>query len=133
MAPSPMRRCSPRALPGLLLMLLLATQAQAQSPAAVRPDPLDPKAAVPSVRYTSAFAQYRRLEDNKPVGWREANDTVTRIGGWRVYTREAQQPDAAAAEQPAAPTSAPTQTPAPAPAPAPAAKAMPAAPAGHKH
>jgi hypothetical protein len=125
MAPTPTRRRRPCALPSLAFTLLLAAQAQAQSPAPTRPDPLDPKAAVPSVRYESAFAQFRPLGDGKPVGWREANDAVARIGGWRVYTREAQQPDPAAVEKPAAPSQAPAS--------APAAKPMPSAPSGHKH
>jgi hypothetical protein len=93
MVPNPMRRRSPCALPSLLFTLLLAAQAQAQSPATTRPDPLDPKAQVPSVRYESSFAQFRRIGDDKPVAWREANDAVARIGGWRVYAREAQQPE----------------------------------------
>ena len=41
-----------------------------------------------------AVFQYRRLGDETHP-WREANDTVNRIGGWRVYAREAQQPDPA--------------------------------------
>ena len=82
---------SPSALPRLLLTLLLAAPAQAQTPIPTRPDPLDPKVQVPSVRYESSFAQFRRIGDDKPVAWREANDAVARIGGWRVYAREASQ------------------------------------------
>jgi len=87
----------------LLAASLLATlTAQAQPAAkAARPDPLDPKASVPTLSYESSFSQYRRLGDEKPVSWRDANDTVTRIGGWRVYAREAQQPDPAPAATPA--------------------------------
>lgn len=73
-------------------LVLAAWAAQAQSPAAApRPDPLDPQAKVPAFSYQSSLARERRPEDDKPISWREANDTVTRIGGWRVYTREAQQ------------------------------------------
>ena len=117
----------PRAVHSALLAAsLLATLTVQAQPAAkaARPDPLDPKASVPTLRYESPFAQSRRLGDEKPVSWRDANDTVTRIGGWRVYAREAQQPDAA-----------PPTTPAPAAKPAdtlPAAKPMPMPmPAGH--
>ena len=139
MVPNPMRRRSPCVLPSLLFTLLLAAQAQAQSPATTRPDPLDPKAQVPSVRYESSFAQFRRIGDDKPVAWREANDAVARIGGWRVYAREAQQPEPSVAEKPAAPALAPAPATAnapalaPAPAPAPAAKPMPPGHSGHKH
>ena len=76
-----------------------AVQAQgAGSPtaaAATRPDPLDAKASVPGLTYRSPFARFRSLGDDKPISWREANDAVARIGGWRVYAREAQQPEAA--------------------------------------
>ena len=78
----------------------LAAQAQVTSspgsahPApSVRPDPLDAKASVPALSYRSSFARYRGLGEDKPVSWREANDAVARIGGWRVYAREAQQPE----------------------------------------
>ena len=75
-----------------------AAQAQgAGSPAAApatRPDPLNAKANVPALTYSSAFSRFRGMGDGKPVSWREANDAVARIGGWRVYAREAQQPDA---------------------------------------
>ena len=127
MVPTPTRRRRPCMLSSLLFTLLVATQAQAQSSSTPRPDPLDPKAQVPSVRYESAFAKFRRIGDDKPVAWREANDAVARIGGWRVYAREAQQPESAAAAKQAAPSAAPASTAQP------AAMPMPAGPSGHKH
>ena len=90
----------------------LAAQAQgASSPGSanpaptVRPDPLDAKASVPALSYRSSFSRYRGLGEDKPLSWREANDAVARIGGWRVYAREAQQPDATSsgADAPTAP------------------------------
>ena len=131
----PMRRCVPCVpcvLSSLLFTCLLSAQAQVQSPT-TRPDPLDSKAKVPAVRYESAFAQFRRIGDDKPVAWREANDAVARIGGWRVYAREAQQPDPAAADKPAAPAQAAAPASAPAAKPLPSGPAGPAGPAGHKH
>jgi len=118
-----------RALPPLLS--LAALTAQAQSPAtSSRPDPLDSQATVPALNYQSSFAQNRALSGEKVISWREANDSVARIGGWRVYAREAQQSDAAQA-----PASVPVAEPtAPAPAAAAAAAAKPASaamPAGH--
>ena len=124
-------------LASLLFACLLPALAQAQAQARAQPaittgaDPLDAGAQVPAVRYESAFAQFRRIGDDKPVAWREANDAVARIGGWRVYAREAQQADPAAAEKPAAP--APAVAPASSPASAPVAKPLPPGPAGHKH
>ena len=80
MVPIPTRRRMPCAVSSLLFTMLLVAQAQAQSPTTNRPDPLDPKAQVPSVRYESSFAQFRRIGDDKPLAWREANDAVARIG-----------------------------------------------------
>ena len=123
------------------LLATLTAQAQPASKAA-RPDPLDPKASVPALSYESSFSQYRRMGDEKPVSWRDANDTVTRIGGWRVYAREAQQPDPAPAAMPGdikpaanAPGAAPATKPAdaaPAAKPNESAKPMPAGHGGHK-
>jgi hypothetical protein len=114
------------------LIATLATQAQPAAKAA-RPDPLDAKASVPTLSYESSFAQYRRLGDEKPVSWRDANDTVTRIGGWRVYAREAQQPDPAPAAKPGngAPATKPVDA-GPAPNPNDSAKPMPDGHGGHK-
>ena len=89
------------------------------------------RSSVPALSYESSFSQYRRLGDEKPVSWRDANDTVTRIGGWRVYAREAQQLDPAPAVKPgdAAPATKPVDA-APAAKPNDPAKPMPM-PAGH--
>lgn len=109
----------------LAASLLAALTAQAQTATKpARPDPLDPDAKVPALRYESALVPARRQGDDKPVTWREANDTVTRIGGWRVYTREAHQPDPAPAAKPvdATPAAKPNET----------AKPMPAGHHGHK-
>ena len=120
------------ALLAALLLTTLTAQAQAAGKAA-RPDPLDPKASVPALSYESSFSQYRRLGDEKPVSWRDANDTVARIGGWRVYAREAQQPDPAPAAKPgdAVPATKPVDA-APAAKPNDSAKPMPAGHGGHK-
>ncbi len=127
MVPTLSRRRMPRALPSLLCSFLLTAQALAQSSSGTgRPDPLDPKATVPVLRYESVVASHRRLGDEKTVSWRDANDAVARIGGWRVYAREAQLPDAPAPvpSLPAAkPPGMPTDT---------THKPMPAGHGGHK-
>ncbi|MBS0440697.1 MAG: hypothetical protein JSR38_01995 [Proteobacteria bacterium] len=94
-----------------------AAAAQTLPSEARKPDSLDPRASVPAVVYESAFSRYRRTADDKAISWREANDTAARIGGWRVYAREAQQPDPAASASAATPAQ-------------PATKAMPM-PQGH--
>jgi hypothetical protein len=76
--------------------LSLAALAQAQT-AQPAPDPLDPRAEVPPAQHRSAMAGYRPLSE-APVGsWKEANERVNRIGGWRAYAREAAQPASAPA------------------------------------
>jgi hypothetical protein len=39
------------------------------------------------------FQQYRGWRDEPLQDWREANQRVGEIGGWRTYLREAQQSD----------------------------------------
>ena len=76
--------------------LLAAGAAAAQS----APPPQAPDPAPSSFR--SALEGYQPYAE-QPVGsWRDANDTVGRIGGWRAYAREA----AASAAEPR-PSSAP--------------------------
>jgi len=45
--------------------------------------------------YRSPFAAYRADKIEEPRSWREVNDRVGSIGGWRVYAREAQEPPSA--------------------------------------
>lgn len=81
-----------------LALMIAASIAQAQVESRKQhPDPLDPQASVPAVIYQSPLADYRRLGEDKQVPWSQANDTVNRIGGWRTYAREAQQPETAGA------------------------------------
>jgi hypothetical protein len=84
-----------------------------------RPDPADPKAAVPALRYQSAFADYKPWRDAKPGEWRAANDTV----------RDAAAQGGAHAGH-AMPAASPTS--APPPAPKASAPAMPGH-GGHHH
>lgn len=126
----------PAATPAALLAGLLAAALTAHAQPAPKPtraDPLDPQASVPSLSYRSSFTQYRGLDDGKPISWREANDTVARIGGWRVYARDAQQPDPASEPKSAGPTPAKPATPvAPSAGSNEKAKPMPAGHGGHK-
>lgn len=105
-------------LRGLFALTLLAAasaaQSQGQASRPERPDPLDAQAPVPAAAYQSPLSGYRRLGEDKPVPWRAANETVNRIGGWRAYAREAQQPEPAASTPAgrAAPAAAPATAPA---------------------
>ncbi|MBI5655463.1 MAG: hypothetical protein HZC44_00995 [Geobacter sp.] len=43
-------------------------------------------------QYQSAFTHYYSFNEQPVLPWRETNDTVGKIGGWRSYVREASQP-----------------------------------------
>ena len=128
-----------------LLWALCASAASAQSTMPPPRSPADPgnaQAAVPAVAYRSALSGYRRLGADTLLPWREANDEVARIGGWRAYLREASQaqsapqPAAQAAQQPTALPAGPPSPAGQAVTPAAAASAPPAAAtpmhSGHK-
>lgn len=83
-------------MPVALCAAALAAAAQTLPSTVRKADPLDASASVPAVAYESTFSRYRRAGDDKLIPWRDANDTAARIGGWRTYAREAQQPEPAA-------------------------------------
>lgn len=92
-------------LPMAWLAAVMAAHAGSVPPATSSspPSPLD--ATVPVLRLTheSALARYRGLTDTEATrSWKETNEHVGRIGGWRVYAREAQQPESAPTTAPAA-------------------------------
>jgi len=100
--------------------LLFSPAAVAQTAARSDPAAADVIVPVPPLTYASPFARYRAYVDAEVAPWRETNDTVGRIGGWREYAREA-------AQSAAAPAVTGQSVPAgPAPVPAPAAS-------GHDH
>jgi hypothetical protein len=73
--------------------------------------------------YASAFTSYQRFQDAQPGSWRDVNQTVNRIGGWRAYARQAQEPQELQLRQepqaPAAPAKENTNTNAATPSPTP--------------
>ena len=102
--------------------LLLSAAAPAQN--TPRSDPLDPKAATAPLVYRSTLSGYKPLAaESPPVMWRDANDAVLRIGGWRAYAREAAAP-AASGPASAAPAASAAEPGPPQPA---------APPSGHRH
>jgi hypothetical protein len=92
-APLNLLLCAALALLACIALALLGVPAPAFAQPAAAADPLNAKASVPPTAYRSAFTSYRRLGEVPAVSWREANDAVARIGGWRVYAREAGQPE----------------------------------------
>jgi hypothetical protein len=107
--------------PATLCALAFAATAQTPPSTARKADPLDASVAVPAMACESAVGRYRRAGEDMAIPWHESNDTAARIGGWRAYARQAQQPDPV----PSAPAAAPAKT-------GPKAMPMPQAHGGHK-
>lgn len=99
-----------------------------------RAGPADASASVPRVVHQSSFSAYRGFSDQEVKDWRESNDNVGRIGGWRTYAQESQpsKPAAKTPPPPAADGMAPKPAPggrSPLPPPAASPSASPAVPA----
>ena len=71
------------------LTVLVALGAHAQTPG-------------PATDSEPALAAYQPFQDVKLAPWKESNDTVGRVGGWRAYAREAQGEQTPAPAAPAA-------------------------------
>ena len=61
-------------------LVALAPHALAQQQTE-KPQPTDPAAPVPSVKYESAFTGYRGFREEPLAPWRQVNDDVARVGG----------------------------------------------------
>jgi hypothetical protein len=65
------------------------------------------------LRYASPLRTYKPFADLQVESWREANDRVNQIGGWRAYAKEMRGAEAdkdaskAPPQQPAAPAADP--------------------------
>ena len=69
-------------------LALFSVAAAAQVPA-VSPPPSGAPARPATLQYQSPLSNYRKFDDQAVLSWREANDRVGQIGGWRVYAKEA--------------------------------------------
>ena len=58
--------------------------------AAAAQPPVESSKAPPPTRlqYTSTLSTYQGYADEPVQSWREANDRVERIGGWKAYAKE---------------------------------------------
>lgn len=89
----------------LLLGLAPAAHAQSAAHAPSTASTAPGARELPASGHRSALADYRALRTDEPMlGWREANDRVGRLGGWRRYAREIGTAAPAAAALPAAST-----------------------------
>ena len=75
----------------LCLIALPRALAQSATPAPAAPAVLE---------HRSAFEGYRPFAAEEVQPWRQSNDTVRDIGGWRVYAREISGANAPAAALP---------------------------------
>lgn len=80
-------------------MALLAGSAMAQTTAEQTPPPAPPV----QLTYTSPLNGYQAYADQPVQSWREANDNVGRIGGWRTYAKEARTAEPAKETSPSSP------------------------------
>ena len=59
----------------------------------------DATAPVPPAVYQSPFTGYRELGADQATAWKDANDTVRNIGGWKAYAKEATEAAKASASK----------------------------------
>lgn len=78
-------------LSGLLFSSSLAGAQPASSDGTAAPDAAAPAAF--QLQYLSVFTHYQPFRDQPLLSWQETNDNVGKIGGWRFYARDAQQPE----------------------------------------
>lgn len=86
----------------------LVTLCSSLAIAAAAPDAANPLEQTPTIQYKSPFRDYRPLGENKLTPWKAANDEVGKIGGWRVYARESNEPAPAVPTTPIPPAKAPS-------------------------
>jgi len=67
------------------------------------PAPSTSPSSMAPAPYRSAMEGYKPYTDEKIIDWKQANDNTGRIGGWREYAKEVQQPEAADASAKPAP------------------------------
>lgn len=77
----------------VLAAALASFIAQAQAPAqpAEARRTTDRPPAEQTAPFQSTLRNYRSFADELVAAWREANDTVLRVGGWQAYGRESRE------------------------------------------
>ena len=95
-------------LSGLSAAALAQTAAQSANPAA--PAAARTGIAAPPA-FRSAFEGYQPYTDEKMQDWKQANDRVGQIGGWREYAKEASRAEASDSPAPGSSPAAPPANP----------------------
>lgn len=75
----------------VVLCASVSALAGAQSAAPRPPDIQEAQPPTPSA-YRSAFEGYQPYTDETTGDWKAINATTAAVGGWRVYAKEARQP-----------------------------------------
>ena len=91
---------------GLSVNLLLAqaqTVAGSEAPPLVSPSKTA-AAVAPAFAYHSVFSHYQAFNDHSVASWSQTNEQVQKIGGWRAYAKESNQPEAGVVSTPTAPS-----------------------------
>ena len=78
----------PQLTTAVLLACLLLSSAWAQSDNKVKVSTVEKSV---ELGYQSSFQNYQRYSSTPIQSWKQANDTVKDIGGWRAYAREVTQ------------------------------------------
>jgi hypothetical protein len=93
-----MRASAPAVLLSFLMIVATCSHAQTPSPAKSAESerktglPNSPPPAKINLTFKSVFEHYQPYKEQKISGWKDANDEVGRIGGWRTYLKEANEP-----------------------------------------
>jgi hypothetical protein len=83
-------RVAPIAILCIALFSLCALAQQPATPVAQ----ITLKPSESALQFNSVFDRYQSFKSEKVGSWRDANDTVNRVGGWREYLKQSQQPEA---------------------------------------
>ena len=95
--PCPTCRLSLRTLLPLIVSLLGGAAVAQTTSESIKP-------LLPTkLQYTSPLKAYQAYADEPVQSWREANDRVGRIGGWRTYAKDASTDEPVKAEPAANP------------------------------
>ena len=84
-----LKTAQPMTIPSMSSLLPWATALAllvAALPVSAQNAPAAPTAI--GLSHDSVLSRYKRFEDPPVLPWREANDTVGRIGGWKAYAQE---------------------------------------------
>jgi hypothetical protein len=94
----PCQTCRPslRSLLPLIVSLWGGTAAAQSAAESIAPLPTQ-------LQYTSPMRAYQAYADEPIQSWREANDRVGRLGGWRTYAKDTSTQDPVNAAPAAAP------------------------------